>query len=661
MTATSFTLRGCVALTMLAASGLAVRVLAASSAPQENPPATTASATRPASAPTVTGLRHVGAGDAPVIGPPAWWERLYVPRGFWPDLAWPTLAWFGAAAILALMLRLKPLLSLRNLDALVLTATCLLLALRAVGTTGASAKEAAPQLAYVGLTVTAGYWLLRGVWLVLAKQTPRGQTPVAGGPLCVLLLAGLALCIHQVAAGPISPGARDGIVGGVFMAEKGKLPYGDALGHDSRSPLLYLLHAGAVKVVEPCTTVGQPEVVRPMTWADRSEWLQGNWWEQADLAPARLVYALLFIGTLAGIYVIGRRLHSVAMSWTLAAVFCVFPGTLECLPRPEIMLPAMLLTWTIALALLPAGSLLATLCLVLAGLAWPWAWLGLPVLVAYFARRGWQAAGSVVGLLSGVAACVMGIATLVQPALPRADGALAMAGMTPSFEARPGDDGTIVVKRWQPVAADRPWSRWLWRVLVESESLTVRPTGTIDWPNGVEAGEKLFRALQATGDALPPLQADYRRAVRELSPVRQGVVALRTLLETTWVPAQAPPTTTAGAWELWGGPPPMDWRWVLARRIVKGAIGLLMIWATLAIFIGRRNQPRHLVGALLAVSSGVLLASESGAVTNLVWLLPAVLALWAVDETPQEPAPLAPTVEDAPLEPEPPPRITAEN
>jgi hypothetical protein len=349
------------------------------------------------------------------------------------------------------------------------------------------------------------------------------------------------------------------------------------------------------------------------------------------------------------------------MSWTLAAVFCVFPGTLECLPRPEIMLPAMLLTWTIALALLPAGSLLATLCLVLAGLAWPWAWLGLPVLVAYFARRGWQAAGSVVGLLSGVAACVMGIATLVQPALPRADGALAMAGMTPSFEARPGDDGTIVVKRWQPVAADRPWSRWLWRVLVESESLTVRPTGTIDWPNGVEAGEKLFRALQATGDALPPLQADYRRAVRELSPVRQGVVALRTLLETTWVPAQAPPTTTAGAWELWGGPPPMDWRWVLARRIVKGAIGLLMIWATLAIFIGRRNQPRHLVGALLAVSSGVLLASESGAVTNLVWLLPAVLALWAVDETPQEPAPLAPTVEDAPLEPEPPPRITAEN
>ena len=61
----------------------------------------------------------------------------------------------------------------------------------------------------------------------------------------------------------------------------------------------------------------------------------------------------------------------------MMAVFCVFPGSLECLPRPEIMLPSFLLTWTIVFALLPfVGGALATLCLVLAGVAWPWAWLG---------------------------------------------------------------------------------------------------------------------------------------------------------------------------------------------------------------------------------------------------------------------------------------------
>ena len=35
--------------------------------------------------------------------------------GFWPDLGWPTTCWFAAVVILALAIRLKPLLTIRTL------------------------------------------------------------------------------------------------------------------------------------------------------------------------------------------------------------------------------------------------------------------------------------------------------------------------------------------------------------------------------------------------------------------------------------------------------------------------------------------------------------------------------------------------------------------
>ncbi len=44
----------------------------------------------------------------------------------------------------------------------------------------------------------------------------------------------------------------------------------------------------------------------------------------------------------------------------------------------------------------------------------------------------------------------------------------------------------------------------------------------------------------------------------------------------------------------------------------------------------------HLMGGLLAVCSAALLADNTGAVANLAWLLPAVLAVWAAGYEPAE-------------------------
>jgi hypothetical protein len=350
----------------------------------------------------------------------------------------------------------------------------------------------------------------------------------------------------------------------------------------------------------------------------------------------------------------------------MVALFCVFPGTLECLPRPEIMLPALLLTWTVAFALLPGlGGLLATLCLVFAGLAWPWAWLGLPLALAYFWRRGWQALGSTVGLAGGVALCWLGLAALVQPALPRADGALEKADLPPGYTARLADRETVVIDQQLPTGEQgksSAVSRWLWRSLVTSESIALKQadsTGTglkIDWPNGVSGEGVLYHDVAPVPAAMPVMQAAYRDLLTRAPTPTRVAVAARTVLESTWLHVGAPEPQPVGAWELWSGSPTLSARMILIRRVVKAGVLVLVMWAALVICLGRRNRPRHLLGAMLLMASGALLASESGAVTNLVWLMPLVTALWAAHEPPPRHPATVPTAIS--YEPGPAPRIT---
>ncbi|MCK4341738.1 MAG: hypothetical protein KAY37_08455 [Phycisphaerae bacterium] len=577
---------------------------------------------------------------------------------WWPELGWSTLAWFAVVVILTLTLRPKRLLSLRNLDGLVLAGMCVLLALREE--TGARSEElhTSQWWAYLWLTVAAGYWLARGIGLVLSKKAIQPEGAVSHGTLVVLLAVGLVIGILQIAAGPISVGSHDGIVGGLYTASSGKLPYGDAEWVARRSPLLYLLHAGAVQVAgpkmppssesaaEPTASLDQEDLLVPMIWENRADWLEEPWCESIELAAARLVNAVLFLLMLAGLYVLGRQLHSAASGLTMIAIFCVFPGTVECLTRPEVMLPAVLLTWAVVFALLRGvGGLLGMLFLMLAGVAWPWAWLALPVLLAHFWRRGWQQVpGSLVGLLSGAALIVLGLLQFVQPTLPRTSAALAMAGLQPTYDASLAEDGTLNLtsRNVDEDIESQACSVWLWHLLVTAESTTAdgAEAAAIVPPNGVSRAELLYRRIEPTPAALPVLQTAYRAAVAELPATTRLLVAARTVLEETWCPTHPAEPPTQSAWALWEGPDAEEGGLTTARRIVKLVVALLMVWATLAVFFGRRVRPRHLVGALLAVVSGMLIAGASGAVTNLVWLLPFVLALWAVHEEP-EPEPEA--------------------
>ena len=591
----------------------------------------------------------------PIETPKLWWETM-LPRlakgDFWPPLDGPALAWFAVVVILLLGLRVKTLFCQQNLDALVLAATCLLLVLRTDAglLSDWPAGKTGQWWSYLLLSAAAGYWLLRGLRCLLSRTVSRHDGALPDGAMFVLVLAGLAIGIAHIATDPLSSGSQDGIVGGLCTAQTGKLPYGEAPGHDSRSPLLYLLHAGAVKVLPPETTWTDDDSVITMSWEGRDAWPE-DWWQAGDFAAARLVNALLFVLLLLALSTIGRRLHSASAGLVMVALFCVFPGTVECLTRPDIMLPATLLAWSVALAVVPGvGGLLSLLLIVMAGLAWPWAWLALPVLLGYFLRQGWEAVGAVVGVVAGIAISLVGLLWLTLPSLPQADGALARAGLPPAYTISRSDDGALVpAERAAGELREPGWLGFFWKYLVRNENLILDSYETSPEVSAVRGGDigiadLFYRKLDPTADARAEVTERYRAEMARQGSTKRLPAALRTALEHTWLAAAPAATDLPGTWELWSAQAGQESWWPMIRKLTKLLAGLIGVGVVDLLLFGRRPQPHQLVGGLLVVSSATLLTSYLGAVDNLAWLLPTVLALWAVHAQP----PAAQQKRDAP-------------
>ena len=551
----------------------------------------------------------------------------------WPDLGGPALTWFAVVVILLLTFQTRPLLALRNLDGLVLAGTCLLLALRSDtgllpgGVTGKTWQ----WWAYLGLTAAAVYWLARGVVLLWGRKASAAACNVAPGAMWVLLVVGLTLSFARIGTAPLSAGSRDGLMGGTFFAQHGKLPYGDTQGADARSPLLYLLHAGAVRAVAAPAELDWTHVAEAPPVGEDTRLAYG------ELA-SRVVNGVLLVAMIVGVYLIGRRLHSAGLGLTMVVILTVFPGALECLSRPQIMLPTALLTWSLALALMPGvGGLLSTLLMVAAGLAWPWAWLGLPVLMAHFLRRGWHLVGATVGTLGAAAGCLAGLTLLTAPAIPRAAGALAAAGLQPDFSAQTTEDGTLVIDTLEPTdPADVGLAAPLWKFLVEIESTALHNgesgpgAGKLEMPNGVDVTAVRYRSISAAGDALHELQRTYRVSVGEMPQIARMWVALRTVLEATWLGEQAADAPTLAVWDLWAdGDTDAAAGGFTPRRTVQSLCIVIVLVAAGLLLFERRTQPHNLVGGVLIACSATLLAGRFGAVTDLVWIAPAVLAALA--------------------------------
>lgn len=551
---------------------------------------------------------------------------------FWPDLAGPALPWFAAVVILLLVLQLRPLICIRNVDAIALAATCLLLLGRTHEEPAFGSPFAWQTISAALLTAAAAYWLLRALSTLGARRIARFDVNVSSGAMLVLTLAGIAVCVTRISTAPISPASRDGVVGGICVAATGKLPYGETPGYDTRSPLLYFIHAGAAQAAAPLNSFADDPSHAPLQWKDRATWLSDpEWWLAEELPAARLVNALLFVMVLVATYAIGARLHSAAIGLTMAAALCVFPGTVECVSRPEIMLPTALLSWAMLLALLPGGGLLAGLFCVLAGVAWPWAWLTLPIFLAFAARRGWDGFGGLAGTLGGAALAVFVLLQTTIPTLPRADGALATAGTPPQTTIRVGGADRLIAEPRIDAPAPAPAvTAPLWRALLSVETLDL-PTSRLDATSSAPANPPRFRDLAPTPEARPIVQSAYREAAAGASTVARSIMAIRTTLESTWLSRGRPDWPMAPAWETWAGEPlRAGTPWHTARRAAKATIGALALALGFLILRQPVVRPHHLVGGLLAMCSLILVGSAMGAVANLVFVLPGALALLAL-------------------------------
>lgn len=557
----------------------------------------------------------------------------------WPDLSPSTLAWFAAIIILALNFRTRPLISLRNLDTLVLVAIGIALAARFETATPAWLNGHSVQwLAYVLLGVATAYWLIRGLGLALGpREIPRVHVSVSSSAMLVFLLVGMAICVREIATAPISIGSRDGVVGGLALLDTGKHAYGQAPGYETRSPALYGLHAAVMFAIPP-RVINDAGIIVPARWDQRKTWLTEDWVSNAQLAAARATNALLFMLMLVGLYLCGARLHSAGVGLTMVAVFTVFPGTLECLARPEIMLPATLLTWATYLALLPGMfSFFSMLLLCLAGISWPWAWFAMPVFLASFIRRGaLSAIAASAALVGAFALAAFALTTLVQPAAPRADGALRAAGVMPKFEL------VQVEETWRlrPVAPPTTQvaggvTSGLWRFLLNRDEAR--------YAGSTKSGVRLFELDQSAGQSIDgepflfretrfaspdsPVSSQYTPADGEFST--RLAAGLRTVLEAVWLPAAAPADPVPPATVVWLAGASQTSADTI-RFWSKSAAALACIVVGMFLLLGQRNGPHHLIGGIAFASAAGLLASGIGPATNWVWLMPAVLALTAV-------------------------------
>ncbi|TWT42387.1 hypothetical protein RAS1_35180 [Phycisphaerae bacterium RAS1] len=573
------------------------------------------------------------------------------------NLDGPAATWLAAIAALVLLLRTSPWRTIRNLDALVLAGMCLLIPLRDNTVTGPVEGQVWQPWAYLLLSIACAYWMLRGFSLLRSRFVEPHECNVAAGGMLVLVLVGLVFGFQRIATAPVSAASEDGVIGGLTLLDTGKLPYGEIEGADGRAPLLYAVHAGALRVFP-----NAPQQARSVTATPD--------WAYEDERPIRGVNGLLFVLEFIGLYLLGRRLHSAAIGLTVATLFCLFPAAAETFARPDVMLPAVLSTWALLFATMGRlGPLMAAATAVTAGGCWPTAWLLIPVLMGSALRRGWHTVGCVTGLLLGAAGQLAMVYYLVQPSLPRADAAMNAAGFAPTFAARSSDRSLVTLDRLDTAAAPPATmlSR-LWRGLFDAEMVSVgdrdgAAPGVVV-PNGVDAGSIPFRQIRAAADARRLLNAAYRDALRELPPAGRLRVNLRTMLEQLVWPIAASEPARQPPWSAWRNSAANYDKYLDYGPLALGVLSALVTClATLMLATGRGTS-RELVGGAIAVACLGALATQAGVADHWAWLLPIILGALAahggVADAPAAGTTSASSVPLPPISRPGPPRITVE-
>ncbi|MGE3180003.1 MAG: hypothetical protein AB7N71_00085 [Phycisphaerae bacterium] len=563
----------------------------------------------------------------------------------WPSFNRVQFAWIGVLGILAITLMLRRGSELAALDGLLLAfaATCMLL--RSVHTTpDFLVGHDLSWWTYLALLAIVVYFAVRGMFL-LGNQVPD-QVGRSGneGAAFVFLVAAILFGTWYAKNVPPAQASVDGLLGGRETMDFGTLPYGTTSNHNHRSPLLYLWYASLAKMdlVNPLPDRASEFEFERTNFEVRTQVAPYLWYSARPILWSNLFFAGL---TLIGLMVIGSRLHSASVGLSLAALFALFPGTLDAITNSELLLGTALLTWAIAFSLLPLlGGFFGALFFVAAGFVWPWAWLGLPILLAYSWVRGWMVVWSIFGFLAGVGLFVWALPILVPASLPQPRGFWSDSAEFPRYAAAFDPEQltltiTPMTERQRTELAAEPHTfapmiDWLLRqgsTTIDRLASTSFSDGRVVIAEGVDPHTTHYAAILPVDElSRSKLQAQYQFDMSTADPKKQFMGSLRTLIEDTWRPGKSPYSLEQSAWRSWGALEKSKADQIRTiRRVIKTMALVLAALCSVILLSRKAVAPPAFVGALLAVLAVGFIASLNGPGDHWAWILPAMLAAHA--------------------------------
>lgn len=229
---------------------------------------------------------HIVGSEGPWNRPPGRRRALYEAwLRIQPALSFKLVAFLCAAIVLGLLIDPRRLLSVRMLDAIVLTAFVpVMLTLYRL-----------PSVGYLFLMAATVYFVVRAL-IRVGRARPNGwpQRRPAAALLILLIAVGAWQVAHQ---SKVERGQSEfaGVMGGAWFYEYGWIPYGHALsGRDVYGPFHFVLY-GLAEQAFPCrVSLGTPDI----------ENLKGH----ADLTASRVLAVLFHVLCVVSLVGLGKRL-----------------------------------------------------------------------------------------------------------------------------------------------------------------------------------------------------------------------------------------------------------------------------------------------------------------------------------------------------------------
>jgi len=223
-----------------------------------------------------------------------------------PHFEGPAFCWLSIVLMFIFLGNFNRLLSLRNLDIILLYLICPFLLVLWQDT----------RFTYAGIFAVTLLFFLRclgGVWLK-TEHSLKDNLHLRKAAVFVLVLACL-FHVQTVYERPIDDCGICSVVGAQYIIETGKLPYGADVGHMGvYGPLLYALHVPAIRLFQPDIDFDSQRGA--FDWGP---------YEQFEMRGAQTVVLIFDLLAMLGLYCFGRKYGDKTTGLLLALVFALCP------------------------------------------------------------------------------------------------------------------------------------------------------------------------------------------------------------------------------------------------------------------------------------------------------------------------------------------------